>query len=224
MRITPCVIAVAALTVSTFSYADREDVYFFLSLDSFQNVNTGSTMDVLQAEFPAHTIFVGRTCQRFCSQGASGNPDATGASFGVGYAFSDTFSLEFSRVDGPEIFSTVAQTGNPVWYRTKSAVNGWRLDGVLTRSLSPEFSLQGSFGLKHFSSDVSFSSYRGGDGPFNVLSRGSFTSRDLTAILRGGIRFDHFDKVSFGVDLSFYVGSEFSYERSIGVQMKINPF
>ena len=231
MRFLPNTLCVGSLAFGLIATAELGNTYFLVGLTNYDNMNSDAINEVLTDEFPDHIAFVGESCIRYCSVrvsslfGVSSSFGGSSSSLGIGYSVTDRFALELSWMKGPEVRSTVVQEGNPRWHRTKNKISSLKADFVVTSPLSENFSVLGKAGLQFYSTSVSYSTFTGDGGPENLLgSKTSSSSNDLTANLSGGLWFVPDAKLAFGVNLSYYIGQDFSYESSVQLQMKIRPW
>ena len=222
MKTLPIALSVGALAVASFATAAKGDVYLILGFDAYLNPNTDSVGKILTDEFPDHTLFLGRRCNRYCKDGMSSLGHESGGTYGVGYSLTDAIALELSWATGPGIVSTVVQAGNPVWHRTKNRASGLKLDVAFTNPIFQDFSLLGRAGLQVYSTRLTYGTYIGNYAAENLVAENSTTTkRNMTASLSGGLWFSPQPKLAVGVHLTYYVDSEFRYAHSVNLEMKV---
>ena len=218
-------LCVGALLGTSIVDAKQDQLHFSVGISVFESINSKSVSKTLTDEFPDHTVFLGRSCSRFCSDGQSGDPAGTTAlSIGAGYAFNRNLEAEISMVWGPVVRSTVAQSGNPLWYLTNNEVTSLKASVIAVRPLSENFELRGKAAVHFDTVRVTYDSYVGNGGIDNLQGSGSYSNRGMNTSLSGGLWLVRSKAISVGVDLTILFGSTTSFSQSVDMQVRFKPF
>ena len=218
-------LCVGALLATTYVDAKQDQFHFSVGISVFESINSKSVAKTLTDEFPDHTVFLGRSCSRFCSDGQSSDPSGTTAlSVGAGYAFNRNLEAEISIVWGPVVRSTVVLSGNPLWYLTNNDVTSLKASVIGVRPLSENFELRGKAAIHVDTVRVTYDSYVGNGGIDNLQGSGSYSNRSLNTSLSGGLWLVRSKAISVGVDLTFLFGSTTSFSQSVDMQVRFKPF
>lgn len=216
---------VGALLAPLHIEAKQDKLHFSAGISVFESINSKSVSKTLTDEFPDHTIFLGRTCSRFCSDGRSSDPSgSTATSIGAGYAFNRNLEGEISMVWGPVVSSTVAQSGNPLWHLTSNEVTSLKASVIGVHPLSENLELRGKAAVQIDTVRVLYDSYIGNGGIDNLQGSGSYSNRSMSTSLSGGLWLVRSKAISVGVDLTFLFGSTTSFSQSVDMQVKLRPF
>ena len=220
-----CLLYVGAVLGTSHVDAKQDKLHFSVGISVFESINSKSVSKALTDEFSDHTVFLGRSCSRFCSDGQSSEPSGTTAlSIGAGYAFNRNLEAEISMVWGPVVRSTVAQSGNPLWYLTNNEVTSLKASVIAVRPLSENFELRGKAAVHFDTVRVTYDSYVGNGGIDNLQGSGSYSNRSMNTSLSGGLWLVRSKAISVGVDLTFLFGSTTSFSQSVDMQVRFKPF
>lgn len=204
--------------------AKQDKLHFSVGISVFESINSKSVSTTLTDEFPDHTVFLGRSCSRFCTDGQSSDPAGTTAlSTGAGYAFNRNLEAEISMVWGPVVRSTVAQSGNPLWYLANNEVTSLKASVIAVRPLSENFELRGKATVHFDNVRVTYDSYVGNGGIDNLQGSGSYSNRSMNTSLSGGLWLVRSKAISVGVDLTILFGSTTSFSQSADMQVRFKP-
>ena len=213
-----------ALLATSQAEAKQDKLHFSVGISVFESINSKSVSKILTDEFPDHTVFLGRSCSRFCSDGESSDPSgSTATSIGAGYAFNRNLEAEISVIWGPVVRSTVARSGNPLWYLT-SNVTSIKAGVIAVRPLTGNFELRGKAAVQMDTIRVLYDSYVGNGGIDNLQGSGSYSNRTMNTSLSGGLWLVRSEAISVGVDVTFLFGSTTSFSQSVDLQVRIRPF
>ena len=216
---------VAALTLSFSASAEKSDIYFNLGLVGYNGNDWDYYETQLRDEFPAHTIFRGRECRRYCDTPGNGSEHTTGGFLlGIGYNLTERLTGDLSIMTGSDLNSTVVQAGNPIWYSVKQELDVIKANLAMSFPVTPQFAIQAGAGVQLNSLRLRYATTTGDGHAEDTIDATNTKSHDVAAHLTGGFWWTVQEQYKIGLQLSHPFSDNDAYTSSIEIQWRILPW
>lgn len=216
---------IAAFALGFTASAETRDIYFNLGVVNYNGNDWDYYETQLRDEFPAHTIFRGRECTRYCDTPGNGSEHTTGGfALGIGYNLTERLTAELSMMTGSDLDSTVVQAGNPIWYSVKQELDVIKANLAMSFPVTPQFAIQAGAGVQLNSLRLRYATTTGDGLAEDTIDATNTKSHDVAAHLTGGLWWSLQEQYILGLQLSHPFSDNDAYTSSIEIQFRIAPW